>query len=46
MGRFEYLFTREGRVCETREKQAAVGQGPGSPSRDTHSSTFEVFCRY
>ena len=29
-----------------RNNSAALGQGPGSPSRDTHNSTFELFCRY
>ena len=36
---------REGRGCETREKQlrAALGQGPASPSADTHNNIFEIF---
>ena len=38
------------RMAETREKQsrnnsAASGQGPGSASRDTQNSVFELFCR-
>jgi len=42
------LLTREGRGCETREKQsrAALEQSPVSTSRDTHSNIFELFCRY
>ena len=34
---FKQLQIREGRVCETSEKQlrAALGQGPDSPSVDT-----------
>ena len=42
-----------GEDAETREKLAvktnnsvALGQGPGSPPGETHSSIFEVFCRY
>ena len=40
---------REG-IPKTREEQprnnsAALGQGPGSASRDTHSNIFELFCR-
>ena len=46
--RFKQLLTREGRGCQTREKRsrAALGQGPGSPSKDTHNNIFELFCRY
>ena len=52
-GRFKQLLIREGRGYETREKQSvrrnsnvALGQAPGSPLRDTHHSSFELFCRY
>ena len=52
-GRFKHLLIGEGEDAETGEKQAvktnncaALGQGPGSPSGRTHSSIFEVFCRY
>ena len=31
---------------ESRNKSAASGQGPGSPSRDTHNIVFELFYRY
>ena len=45
MGRLKQLLIREGRGCETREKQwrAALGQGPVSASRDTHNNIFELF---
>ena len=50
---FKQLLIREGREFKTREKQtfkrnnsAALGLGPGSPSRDTHNDIFELFCRY
>ena len=48
MGRLKRLWIREGRGCETREKQwkAALGQGPISASRGTHDNNFELFCRY
>ena len=53
MGRFKQLVIREGRECKTREKQigkrnnsATLGQGLGSPSRNTYSNIFELFCRY
>ena len=48
MGRFKQLLVREGRRCETREKQsrAALGQSPVAPLTDTHNNTFELFCRY
>ena len=29
-----------------RNNSAALGQGPGSPSEDTHNNIFELFCRY
>ena len=29
-----------------RNNSATMSQGAGSPSRDTHSSIFELFCRY
>ena len=50
-GSFRELLIREGRGRETREEQskrnnsAALGQGPGSPSRDIHN-IFELFCKY
>ena len=28
-----------------RNNSAALGQGPGSPARDTHDNIFELFCR-
>ena len=31
---------------QSRNNSAALGQGPGSPSRDTQNNTFELFCRY
>lgn len=42
------LLIREGRDAEKREEQsrndnAALGQGSGSISRDTHHNTFELF---
>ena len=48
MGRFKPLLIREGRGCETREKQsrAALRQGPVSPSKDTHNSISELLYRY
>ena len=48
MGRFKLLLIREGRGCETREKQsrAALGQGSVPPSKDTHNSISELLCRY
>ena len=47
IGRFKQLLVREGRGCETREKQprAALGQSSVAPSIDTHN-IFELFCRY
>ena len=40
----------KGGDAETREEQprnnsAALGQGPGSASRDTHNNIFKLFCR-
>ena len=29
-----------------RNNRSGLGQGPGSPSKDTQNSTFELFCRY
>lgn len=29
-----------------RNNRKALCQGPGSPSRDKHNNTFELFCRY
>ena len=53
MGRFQQLLITDGRECQTREKQivernnnAALGQDPGSPSRDSHSNIFERSFRY
>ena len=52
MGRFKQLLNREERVCGDkdgtvkRNNSVALGQGPGSPSRDTHNNIFELFCRY
>ena len=46
------MLIREGRRCRDkrgnvkRNNSSALGQGPGSPSRDTHNDTFELFCRY
>ena len=46
------LLSRGGRGdAETREEQsgnnsAALGQSPGSPSRDTRNNIIELFCRY
>ena len=31
---------------EGRKNGAALGQGLGSPSRDTRNIVFELFCRY
>ena len=48
-GRFKQLLMREGMGCETREKQTvkrSLGQDPGSSSKDTHSSIFDLFFRY
>ena len=44
-------LSEKGADSETREEQsrnnsAALGQGPCSPSRDTHKNSFELFCRY
>ena len=44
-GRFKQLLIREGRVSEKREEQsrnnnAVLGQGPGSPSRNIHHNTL------
>ena len=43
--RFQQLFIRERKGCETRRKQnskinnsVALGQGPSSPSADTHKN--------
>ena len=43
--RFKQLLMREGQGCETREKQSrgTLGQGPVTPSRDTHNNIFELF---
>ena len=43
-------YSGKGGDAETREEQsrknsAALGQGPGSASRDTQNSIFELFCR-
>ena len=48
MGRFKQFLIREGRKCETKEKQsrAALGQALGSPSTDILNNIFEPFCRY
>ena len=44
--RFKQLFIREGSEWEGKEKQSrATGQGPVSPSVETHSIS-ELFCRY
>ena len=48
MEAFQQLPSGKGRDAETREEQsrnnsAALGQGPGSTSRDTHSSVFKLF---
>ena len=48
-GRFKQVLIREG-DAETREGQSrnnsiALGQGPGSTSRDSHNNIFEFFCR-
>ena len=51
-GRFKQLLIREGRGCRDkggtvkRLNSAALGQCPGSPSRDTHNNILELFCRY
>ena len=49
-GRFKQLLIREGRGCKAREKptvkrnnSAALGQGPSSPSRDTHKISLSCF---
>ena len=49
-GRFKRMLTRERRGYRDREEQSrnnsgTLGQSPGSPSRDTHSNIFELFCR-
>ena len=31
---------------QSRNNSAALGAGPRSPSRDTHNSILELFCRY
>ena len=46
---FQFLI-RERRGLETREEQsrnnsAAMGQGPGSASRDTYNNIYGLFCR-
>ena len=46
----EQLLIRKGGDAETGEEQsrdnsAALGQGPGFSSRDTHNNNFEPFCR-
>ena len=48
MGRFKQFLIREGRRCETKEKQsrAALGQALGSPLTDILNNIFEPFCRY
>ena len=45
MSRCKQLLNRKERWSETREKQtrAALGEGPVSPSRDTHNTIFELF---
>ena len=30
---------------QSRNNSAALGQDPGSTSRDTHNNIFELFCR-
>ena len=44
----EQLLSREGRGCRDKratamKKRAALGQGPGSASRDTHNNIFKLF---
>ena len=50
MGRFKQLLIKEGRgwgnLQSTRNNSAALGQSPGSPSRDIHNNIFELFCRH
>ena len=51
LGRFKQMLIREGRGCETREEQSreTIVQPWGRswfPSRDTHNSIFQLFCRY
>ena len=52
MGRFKQLLIRKGRGRRDkggtvkRNNSAALGQVPGSPSKDTHNNIFELFCRY
>ena len=36
----------ETREEKSRNKSAALGQSPGSPSRDIYNNIFELFCRY
>ena len=36
----------ETRKEQSRNSSAALGQGPGSPSRDAHRNILELFCRY
>ena len=45
MGRCKQLLNRKERWSETRKKQtrAAFGEGPVSPSRDTHNTISELF---
>ena len=49
MSRLKQLLTTEGRGCGNRRGTvkrnniAVLGQGPGSPSMDTHSNIFELF---
>ena len=47
---FQQLQSGKGRGAETREEQsrnnsAALGQGPGSTSSNTHRSVFKLFFR-
>ena len=48
--RSKHLLIGEGRGCRDkivkRNSSAALGQSPGSPSTDTRSTIFELFCRY
>ena len=36
----------ETREEKSRNNSAALGQSPGSPSRDIYNNIFELFCRY
>ena len=35
----------ETRKEQPRDNRAALGQGPGATSRDTHNNIFELLCR-